>query len=92
MFEAEGNEWVAWVAGKGAWGAGASGLGMVDAVHFALATAPAQPLREALLARGRFAGLFEEELRALFGRAVTIEQDAPQRAQPRRGDRRGRDW
>ena len=92
LFEADGRKWVAWVAGKGAWGAGAYGLGMVDAVHFADATAPTEPLREALLARGRFAGLFEQEVKALFARAVPIRKDAPPRAQPRRGDRRGRDW
>lgn len=91
-FELDGREWQAWVAGKGAWGAGAYGLGMVDAIHFAPLDAPTVPQREALLARGRFAGMFADELAGLYARATPIATDSPPRAQPRRGDRRARDW
>lgn len=90
-FELDGTEWIAWVAGKGAWGSGAYGLGMVVAVHFAPATAPDLPEREALLARGRFAGLYDEELRELFEKATPIVRDQPRRERPKR-DRRSRDW
>ncbi|NLG61930.1 MAG: hypothetical protein GX539_06760 [Candidatus Cloacimonetes bacterium] len=79
------------MAGKGAWGSGAYGLGMVVAVHFAPATAPHLPEREALLARGRFAGLYDEELRELFEKATPIVRDQPRRERPKR-DRRSRDW
>lgn len=65
-FEVDGQIWLAKLAGKGAGGTGSYGLGLFDAVHFARAEAPERPLREALLARGRFAHLFGEELRALF--------------------------
>lgn len=90
-FDVDGTPWIAWVAGKGAWGSGAYGLGMVVAVHFAPAAAPDKPLREALLARGRFAGLYDEELRTLFERATTISHEPPRQEPPRR-DRRSRDW
>lgn len=91
-FEVNGAPWVAWVAGKGAWGSGAYGLGMVVAIHFAPAgTAEQPPEREALLARGRFAGLYDEELRALFDRATPINREQP-RQESKRRDRRNRDW
>ncbi len=90
-FEGEGGEWVAWVSGKAAWGSGAYGLGMVVAVHFAKADAPDQPVREALLARGRFGGLFDEELRALLAGAVPIVTGAPPRTDAAR-PRRSREW
>lgn len=91
-FGADDGEWIAWVSGKGAWGSGAYGLGMVVAVHFARAEAPAEALREALLPRGRFAGLYDEELCALLASATPIVRDAPPRREPPRRDRRGRDW
>jgi hypothetical protein len=65
-FQVDGEIWLAKLAGKGAGGTGPYGLGLFDAVHFARPDAPDRPLREALLARGRFAHLFGEELRALF--------------------------
>ncbi len=71
-FEAEGESWVAWVSGKAAGGTGGYGLGLFDAVHFAPANGPDSPLREALLARGAFVGLFEPELRFLLARARPI--------------------
>lgn len=85
------EEWIAYVAGKGASGSGAYGLGMVVAVQFARASAPDEPVSEVLLARGRFRGLFDEELRALLARATPIVTDAPPRADARRS-RRSREW
>lgn len=86
-FSADGQDWVARVAGKGAAGTGAYGLGMMEAVHFAAASDPDRPLFETLLARGRFLHLYDEELRALLARATPITAGDP-RAQ---GDnRRGR--
>lgn len=90
-FDVADTAWIAWVAGKSAWGSGGYGLGMVVAVHFALASAPDRPMREALLARGRFAGLYDEELRALFERSVAIVHEQ-QKAEPSRRERRSRDW
>lgn len=71
-FHHGGEEWQAWVSGGGALGTGALGLGPVDAVHFARAAEPGRPLREALLARGRFDGLFDEELAVLLDGATPI--------------------
>jgi hypothetical protein len=64
--------WVAWISGKAAGGTGAYGLGVFDAVHFATGDCPQQPVREALLPRGSFTGLFDEELRKLFAAARAI--------------------
>lgn len=71
-FEAEGRRWVARLAGKGAAGTGAYGLGLVDAVHFCAADRADRPLREALLPHGRFSHLFDDELRALLAGARPI--------------------
>jgi hypothetical protein len=60
------------VAGKGASGTGAYGLGLIEAVHFFAADAPDQPLREALIPRNRFSGLFDAELAELLARATPI--------------------
>lgn len=91
IFAVNDEEWIAYVAGKGASGSGAYGLGMVVAVHFARASAADQPVSEVLLARGRFRGLFDEELRALLAQATPIVTDAPPRTDPRRS-RRSREW
>jgi hypothetical protein len=74
-FDHDGRSWVAWLSGKSAWGTGSYGLGLVDAVHFADAAEPDVPLREALLAHGRFDTLFDSELVTLLIRAVPITQD-----------------
>jgi hypothetical protein len=74
QFEHDGRSWVARLSGKSAYGTGSFGLGLVDAVHFADAAAPELPLFEALLAHGRFHGMFDEELRVLLKRSVAIDQ------------------
>lgn len=86
------EEWIAFVAGKGAWGSGSYGLGMVVAVQFVRASAPDQPVREILVARGRFSGLFDDELRALLAEATPIVTDAQPRAESTRRERRSREW
>jgi hypothetical protein len=76
-FEHAGENWIARAAGKAAGGTGAYGLGMIEAVHFALAADPAQPLFEALIAAGSLSALYDEELGALLrgaSRIVTLEE------------------
>jgi hypothetical protein len=73
-FEYDGRHWIARVAGVGALGTGRLGLGFVDAVHFCDADAPDRPLREALLAHGRFDALFDVELAKLCSGATPIPQ------------------
>lgn len=75
-FVHEGAEWIAWSAGAGAYGTGAYGLAPLEAVHFARATEPARPLREALLAQGRFPHLHDPELAALLQAATPIPNAA----------------
>lgn len=72
QFEHGGQQWVAWISGKSACGTGSYGLGLLEAVHFAAAGDPEKPLREALLARGRFDTLFDPELRRLLDGATPI--------------------
>jgi hypothetical protein len=71
-FEASGEEWTARIAGKSAGGTGGYGLGMLHAIHFARGADQGRPLFEALLPRGRFEQLFDEELRELLRYAVAI--------------------
>jgi hypothetical protein len=71
-FEVEGKSWIARLQGKGACGTGAYGLGLVEAVHFFDTETPDRPIAEALLARGRFAGLFDSELAELLANATPI--------------------
>ena len=71
-FEVSGESWVARLGGKGACGTGSYGLGLVEAVHFFRAAAPDRPVREALLARGRFAHLYPAELVTLWSQATPI--------------------
>jgi hypothetical protein len=71
-FEVSGKSWIARVQGKGACGTGAYGLGLVEAIHFFEADAPERPVREALLVRGRLAGLFDSELAELLEGATPI--------------------
>jgi hypothetical protein len=73
-FEHEGRRWIARVAGTGALGTGRLGLGLVEAVHFCDAGAPDRPLREALVALGRFDTLYDVELAQLCSEATAIPQ------------------
>ena len=84
-FEAEGTEWVARAAGRGAGGTGSYGLGMVEAVHFAHAETPGTPLFEALVAAGRLAFLYDDELRALLRTATRIVTVVESRSEGRGG-------
>jgi hypothetical protein len=72
QFEHGGRCWIARLAGHGGLGTGVLGLGAIDAVHFLDAAAPDRPLREALIARGRFPLLFDAELRQLCDAARPI--------------------
>lgn len=73
QFEHNGATWVARLSGKLAAGTGSYGLGLVEAVHFwRAAESDGRPLREALIARGRFEGLHEVELGELLERAVPV--------------------
>jgi hypothetical protein len=71
-FQHEGRRWLARLGGTGAYGTGSYGLGLVEAVHFFDAGEPERPLREALIARGRFEGLFDVELISLLQAARPI--------------------
>jgi hypothetical protein len=74
QFTHEGRAWIACLGGKGACGTGSYGLGLVEAVHFFDAAEPERPLREALIARGRFESLYESELATLLRTARSIPQ------------------
>ena len=82
----DGVEWVAYQSGAGSYGTGHWGLAPVHAVHFAKATAPRDPLLEALLPPGRLEFLFDRELLGLFRNARQIVKLEPGSAapQPRR--------
>ncbi|HUH11924.1 MAG TPA: hypothetical protein VMK65_02395 [Longimicrobiales bacterium] len=71
-FELDGQAWLARLAGAGAGGTGRAAPAYIEAVHFCREEEPQHPLREALLPRGRFHGLYDEELGALWRRAVEI--------------------
>jgi hypothetical protein len=86
-FEHGGRTWVARVSGSGALGTGSLALGLVEAIHFADAAEPGRPLREALVARGRFEHLHDVELGELCDRAVPITAGRGAEA-PSRGPRR----
>jgi hypothetical protein len=73
QFVHENVRWVAWLSGRSAWGTGAYGLGLVEAVHFGHADSPTVPLYEALLARGRFECLYDSELIELLRGAKPID-------------------
>jgi hypothetical protein len=82
VFTVDGEEWLAWASGGGAYGTGNRGLGNVIAVHFARSSAPDVPVLEALLAAGRFDDLFDTEIIQLFGSARTIVDAASVPARP----------
>lgn len=72
-FEVDGEEWIARIAGDGAYGTGPVGVARLSAVHFCRAEAPQDPLFEALIPAGRFEGLHAVELVALLRGATPIE-------------------
>lgn len=71
-FEHEGRRWVARLGGKGACGTGSYGLGLVEAVHFLDPDGSERPLREALIALGRFESLYPAELIGLLARSRPV--------------------
>lgn len=71
-FTDDGVEWIARIAGEAVVGTGAMTTGAIVAVHFHRADDPERPVRHALLPRGRFEGLGEDELIALFRSARTL--------------------
>ncbi len=71
-FAVDGEEWLVWPSGGGAYGTGPLGLGSVEAVHFGRPEAPDTPLLEALLPAGMFEALFDAELTALIRTARRI--------------------
>lgn len=75
-FSCDGVEWTAWVSGGSAYGTGNRGLGNLEAVHFGHADAPDVPLMEALIARGRFETLFDEELVGILRAACKVVNPA----------------
>lgn len=88
-FSTDAVEWVAWVSGTGATGTGARGLGLVEAIHFApAANGDQRKHREALIGRGRFPNLFDEELLALFRAATPLSGAKPPEKNERRNGRR----
>ena len=88
VFVCDGVEWVAWPSGASAYGTGTCGPAALVAVHFARADAPNTPVYEALLAAGRFFGLYDEELITLLRSATKIVDpgDRPLKAATRRGE------
>jgi hypothetical protein len=80
-FTLEGREWVARIAGEGVGGTGARGGAYLVAVQFHPAGDGAEgdredSPREALLPRGRFELLYEEELRELFRTARPLPRQS----------------
>jgi len=74
----DGEEWIARVAGGGVAGAGEAGGAYFVVVRFERVAGEGAggrggEAREALLPRGRFEYLFEEELLALFRSAKTVK-------------------
>ena len=70
----EGIRWIARHAGHTAAGSGSLGLGYLECVDFALAEDPETSIREALVQRGRFARMFDEEIIALFNTSHPVTQ------------------
>lgn len=85
-FTVDSEEWVAWPSGGGAYGTGVFAPGNIQAIHFAKADAPTEPLLEALLPAGAFFGLFDDELVDLFrsARRIIVPDNIPARPVSRR--------
>lgn len=71
-FEVDGEEWLARSAGAGCYGTGARGAARLLAVHFYRARAAEEPVREALIPAGLFAGMRTEQLVEAWARATPI--------------------
>lgn len=70
-FEADGETWLARIAGVGAAGWGTRGVAPFEAVHFHRA-GESRPRFEALLGRGRLPWLHTSELQDLLRRASPV--------------------
>lgn len=71
-FEVGEDVWLARAVGVGAYGTGGMGRARLVAVQFFRESEPETPVREALVAAGRFPHLRPEELRALFDGATPM--------------------
>lgn len=78
-FTHAGRTWTARLAGNGMAGTGRLGFGLVQAVHF-FRDGAEHPSFEALIPRGRFHGLFDDELRQLLRDARPIPAPDARRA------------
>ena len=87
-FTCDGQEWFAWPSGSSAYGTGTIGPAALDAVHFARAEAPEVPVYEALVASGRFFGMFDDELVTLLKGATKVvdASERPLKPATRRGE------
>ena len=87
-FACDGIEWLAWPSGASAYGTGTCGPAALEAVHFARADTPDIPVYEALLPRGRFFGLYDDELIMLLRSATKVVDPAerPLKVATRRGE------
>jgi hypothetical protein len=74
-FTVDGEEWLARIVGEGAGGTGPGAVAYLVAIRFYPAGKPGEAAREALLPRGRFEMLYEEELIELFRTARPIPRD-----------------
>lgn len=72
-FTVDGVEWIARIAGEAVAGKGALATGAIVAVRFHRADDPMKPLREAILPRGHYEFLHDDELAALFRFARQVE-------------------
>ncbi|HUG41775.1 MAG TPA: hypothetical protein VMM12_14900 [Longimicrobiales bacterium] len=73
FFRRDDGEWIARVAGAGAYGTGKAGTARLVALHFCREDDPETPVREALIAAGLVTQLSPAELCDLFDRATPIE-------------------
>ncbi|HEX6940442.1 MAG TPA: hypothetical protein VF158_13590 [Longimicrobiales bacterium] len=74
-FAADGHDWIAKVAGEGVAGTGAFAAAALVAIRFHAADDPARPRREAIIPRGLFERLHDDELVALLRTARPLDPD-----------------
>lgn len=72
-FLMDGEAWIARQVGEASVGSSALGAASIVTIRFYRAAEPDRPQREALLPRGRFEMLYDEELRALFHAARRLD-------------------